>query len=76
MTLILVLKTKGLCNTSHERFYDKKGLLYLREKGHLEDLVLDGRIILRWIFTKWDVVYGLDLVGSGYGAGGGHLCMR
>ena len=24
-------------------------------KNHLEDLVVDGRIILRWIFRKWDV---------------------
>ena len=30
---------------------------------------LDGRIILRWIFRKWDVGgrYGLDRVGTGYG---------
>ena len=26
------------------------------EKGHLEDPGVDGRIILRWIFRKWDVV--------------------
>jgi hypothetical protein len=26
----------------------------LREKDHLEDAVVDGRIILRWIFRKWD----------------------
>jgi hypothetical protein len=25
----------------------------------------DGRIILRWIFKKWDVGYGLDWAGSG-----------
>jgi len=24
-------------------------------KGHLEDPDVDGRIILRWIFRKWDV---------------------
>jgi hypothetical protein len=27
----------------------------LRERGHLGDTGLDGRIILRWIFWKWDV---------------------
>jgi hypothetical protein len=24
------------------------------ERGHLEDQGVDGRIILRWIFRKWD----------------------
>jgi len=24
------------------------------EKDHLEDPFIDGRIILRWIFRKWD----------------------
>jgi len=27
----------------------------LRERAHLEDPGVDGRIILRWIFRKWDV---------------------
>jgi len=27
----------------------------LRERNLLEDPGLDGRIILRWIFRKWDV---------------------
>jgi hypothetical protein len=27
----------------------------LRERDHLEDRAIDGRIILRWIFRKWDV---------------------
>jgi hypothetical protein len=27
----------------------------LRERDHLEDPDVDGRIILRWIFRKWDV---------------------
>jgi len=26
----------------------------VRERGHLEDPGVDERIILRWIFTKWD----------------------
>jgi len=27
----------------------------LQERGHLEDPDVDGKIILRWIFKKWDV---------------------
>ena len=27
----------------------------LRERDHLEGPGVDGRIILRWIFRKWDV---------------------
>jgi hypothetical protein len=27
----------------------------LRDRGHFEELGADGRIILRWIFRKWDV---------------------
>jgi len=39
----------------------------LRERDNTEDQGVDGRIILRWIFTNWDVGWdhGLDESGSG-----------
>jgi len=32
----------------------------LREGDHLEDLVIGGRIILKWIFRKWEE--GMDWI--------------
>ena len=32
----------------------------LEGKNHLVDPGVDGRIILRWIFRKWDVGGGID----------------
>ena len=37
----------------------------LRESDYLDDPNAGGRIILRWIFRKWDLGYGLDRAGSG-----------
>jgi len=37
----------------------------LRERDHLEEPGLEGKIILRWIFRKWDV-----------GAWSGSICLR
>jgi hypothetical protein len=35
----------------------------LRERDHLEDLNVDGKIILKWIFMKSDVAIGwIDVV--------------
>jgi hypothetical protein len=32
----------------------------LMKRDHCGDPDVDGRIILRWIFRKWDVGYRLD----------------
>jgi len=45
----------------------------LRERDHWRDLDADGRIILRWIFRKWDGVVGTGWCWLRIGAGGGHL---
>ena len=45
----------------------------LRERHHLGDPGLDGRIILRWIFRKWDVVAWSGSIWLRIGTGGGHL---
>jgi hypothetical protein len=45
----------------------------LKERDHRGDPDLDGRIILRWIFGKWE---GVLRTGWGWlriGTGGGHL---
>ena len=40
----------------------------MRERDHLGDPGVDGRIILSWIFRKRGCGgYGLDRAGSGYG---------
>ena len=45
----------------------------LRERDHLGDPSIDGRIILRWISRKWDVVQWTGSICLRAGAGGGHL---
>jgi len=45
----------------------------LRERVHLEDPSVDGRIILRWIFRKWDVRPWTGSIWFMTGRGGGHL---
>ena len=34
----------------------------LRKRDHLGDPGVDGRIILRWIFRKWDVCGDMDWI--------------
>jgi uncharacterized protein YcaQ len=45
----------------------------LRERGHLEDLFVDGKILLKWIFRKWDMRAWTRSIWLGRGTGGWNL---
>jgi hypothetical protein len=47
----------------------------LRERYHLEDPGVDGRIILRWLFRKWDMGKWTGSSWLRIGSDGGHLLM-
>ena len=45
----------------------------LRERDHLENPGVEGRVIFRWIFRKWDVGLWTGSSWLRIGTGGGHL---
>jgi hypothetical protein len=45
----------------------------VRERDHLGNPGIDGRIIVRWIFGKWDVGVWTGSSWLRIGTGGGHL---
>jgi len=45
----------------------------LREEDHWGNPGADGRIIVRWIFRKWDLGLWTGSIWLRIGTGGGHL---
>jgi len=62
---IIIKEMGGACSTCGGEAYTGFWWGNMSETDHLEDPGIDGRIILRWIFRKWDVGYGLKRAGSG-----------
>jgi hypothetical protein len=48
----------------------------VRERGHFEDPGVDARIILMWIFEKWEMGIWTGQSWLRIGTVGGHLYMR
>jgi hypothetical protein len=65
----------GACSTYVGRGEAYTGFLWgnVRERDHLTVPGVDGRIILRWIFRKWDVGVRTGSMWLRIGTGDGHL---
>jgi len=65
----------GACSTygGEERCVQGFGWGNLKERDHLGDPGVDGRIILRWIFRQGDVGIWTGSSWLRIGTGGGHL---
>jgi len=68
----------GACSTYGRRGEAYTGVWWgnLRERDHLEEPGVEGRLILRWIFRKRDVEPWTGSRWLRIRNGCGHLCMR
>jgi len=65
----------GACSTFGERRGVYRVLVGKPNRDNLEDPGVDGSIILRWIFRRWDGAW-TGLIWLRRGTGGGHVWMR
>ena len=63
----------GACSTYGRVVYTGCWWGNLEVRDDLEDPGVDGRIILRWLFRKWDVGAWTGSIWLRIGIGGGHL---
>ena len=61
------------CKSKHPHLFNLLVFIGLRERDHWGDPDADGRIILRWIFRKWEGVVGTGWSWLRIGTVGGHL---
>ena len=67
--IVRMIKSRRMRWAGHVARMGRRGLYGVlmgkpEGKNHLEDPSVDGRVILRWIFRKWDVGYGMGRAGQ------------
>ena len=77
--IVRVIKSRRMRWAVHVARMGRRRELYrvvvgnLRERDHWGEPGADGRIMLRWIFRKWDVGVWIGSSWFRIGTGGGHL---
>ena len=77
--IVRVIKSRRMRRAGHvARMGERRGVYRVlvgkpEGKNHLGDPGIDGKIILRWILRKYDVVVWTGSIWLRIGTGGGHL---